>query len=177
VPRPVPAPPAPSAAPAAIAASISSWRKGQPVGRQRHPVEALGQVDHRRVAAVAHIRDDRGDGVVDLGRILALHRQKRREAISKSASVVFRNTGMLTSSAPSGPCIILAHPLTGRRRRVKRAIGQARPDQCQSRSLINTVSELRRRRGTGWSGAAQITTEGEGAMFKPTVLQRRRHCA
>ena len=52
-----------SGATLAISASISSAREGKRFGRQRQAVEARGQVDHRRVAARAHIGDDGGDGL------------------------------------------------------------------------------------------------------------------
>ena len=54
--------------------------EGQGFGRQRQPVEPFRQFDHGGIAARAHIGNDRGNGFVHVGRILALHVQKRREA-------------------------------------------------------------------------------------------------
>jgi len=47
---------------------------------QRHPVEARGVVDERRVAALDDLGDDRGDRVVDIGIGLALGREERGES-------------------------------------------------------------------------------------------------
>ena len=47
---------------------------------QVETVESDRQVAHGGVATGAHVGDNRGDGIVDIGRILALHGQQRGEA-------------------------------------------------------------------------------------------------
>ena len=48
--------------------------------RQRQPIEFLGVVEERRVAALAHIVDDRACGRLDVLGDFALGDEKRREA-------------------------------------------------------------------------------------------------
>jgi hypothetical protein len=94
-------------------------RKGEPVCGERHAVEALGQLQNRRVATPAHVVDDRGDGVLDLRRILALHRQKRGEPrieIRIRRVQEYRHTHL---SAPTGAFRLASPHLTAPARRVK----------------------------------------------------------
>ena len=53
------------------------------MGRQPQTVKPFGQIDHRVIAARAHIGDDVGHAGIDIGRIFALHLQKRGEALGE----------------------------------------------------------------------------------------------
>ena len=54
-------------------------REAQIVGAEPDPVEPVGVLDERRIAARGDIVDDRRDGIVDIGRALALRREERAE--------------------------------------------------------------------------------------------------
>jgi hypothetical protein len=53
------------------------------VGAQVHAVELLGQLEHRGIAALAHILDDGGDDFVDLERGLALGAKQSFKALAE----------------------------------------------------------------------------------------------
>ncbi len=51
-------------------------RKRQPAGGQFQPVKTRGQLAQGGIAAGANVGDDRGDRIIDIGRIFALGREK-----------------------------------------------------------------------------------------------------
>ncbi len=59
-------------------------REAEPIGAETDPVEAVRVFDERRIAARGDILDDRRDGIVDIGRALALRRKQARGMRSRS---------------------------------------------------------------------------------------------
>ena len=56
-------------------------RKRQCLGRQVQLIKPSRQLNHSRITARAHIRDDARDRVIHVGRIFTFRRQSRRETV------------------------------------------------------------------------------------------------
>ena len=68
-------------------------RKGHGRRRQRHTVEFLGQFEHGRVAAGAHIGDDPRYGLPDFDRVFTLLRKEGVKRRGKSVVAARKHQG------------------------------------------------------------------------------------
>ena len=90
-------------------------REGHGLGRQVQTVKFRRQFDHGLVAARADVGDDGRNGVIDIGRILALHGQKRGKFVFEV--LVSRVQKLRHDISPTGRGFVYCAPSAESRRR------------------------------------------------------------